>query len=330
MRKMISVAVLLAALSVAAVAAAASSPAVTAGTVSGIADTSAVLNGTVDPNGEAATYQFDWGLTPSLGNVSPATPASAGAGTVAVAESAKLTGLSPDATYYYELRASNASGSSSTAAETFKTSGNAAPTSTTDPATNVGPFAATLVGTINPDAQTTSYYFQYGLTSDYTAQTNVQTLAAGTSAVTVTADVPGIEPGTTFHYRLVASHGSTSTTDGSDVTFQTVPFPRPKTHLSLAATASSRLRFSATGRIDLPDTTPSSYGCHGTVRVRFYSGARLLGTRSVPLGLTCRYDVSKAHFGGVARGTLITAHAYYEGDLYDGPSAIGTARVTAR
>jgi len=336
MRRLIGAAAAIAALGSAATATtapvtaiAAASPAVTAGTVSSISDTSAALNGTVNPNGEATTYQFDWGLTASLGSVSPATPASAGTGTVAVAVSTKITGLSPDTTYYYELHASNASGASTTPLESFKTTGNPAPTSTTDAAADVGRYAATLVGTIDPNDQATTYYFQYGLTSNYTFQTNVATLPAGTSPVTVTASLPGIEPGTAFHYRLVASHGVTSTTYGADVTFQTAPYPRPVTRFSFAARALSRLRFEASGKISLPDTTPASYGCKGTVRLRYYLGARLLSTTYVNVGLGCTYS-DRAHFARVPRGAKLTVRAYYQGDLYDGPSAIRSANVRAR
>jgi phosphodiesterase/alkaline phosphatase D-like protein len=329
MRTLISAGAAIAALICAATAIAAASPAVTPGTVSSIAETAAVLNGTVNPNGAATTYQFDWGLTPSLGNVTPAAPASAGAGTTAVAESAKITGLSPDTTYYYELRASNGSGSASTPAESFKTNGNPAPTSTTDAAAGVGRYAATLVGTVNPDNQTTTYYFQYGLTANYSFQTNVQTVAAGSTPLTVTASLPGIEPGTVFHYRLVASHGATSTTYGNDATFQTAPFPRPLTHFTFAVAAQNGRRFVAQGRISVPYTTPSSYGCQGTMRIRYYRGAHLLVTRYVPIGLSCTY-AEATHITGAPAGASLTVRARYSGDLYDAPSLVKQVTVVNR
>ena len=52
------------ALAVAAIAVAASSPTVTTGTHSHVTDTSAVLHGTVNPNGSATTYAFQWGSRP--------------------------------------------------------------------------------------------------------------------------------------------------------------------------------------------------------------------------------------------------------------------------
>ena len=52
--------------------------------------------------------------------------------------------------------------------------------------------------------------------------------------------LPGIEPGTVFHYRLIASHGPTATTTGADVTFATLPWPRPPHQLELRGQAAVR------------------------------------------------------------------------------------------
>ena len=165
MRKLTLIAAVAAALIYAPVALAASSPTVSASAPTGIGQTAATLHGTVKANGLATTYQFEYGPTTALGSKSPATAASAGSGTVAVAESARLVGLSPDTTYYFELVASNSAGSSNTPVRSFKTTGNPAPGVTTEPAANVRRYTATLVGTISPNNQATSYYFQYGVTT---------------------------------------------------------------------------------------------------------------------------------------------------------------------
>ena len=96
MRKMTLIAAVAAALIYAPVALAASSPTVSASAPTAIGQTAATLHGTVKANGLATTYQFEYGPTTALGSKSPATPASAGSGTVALAESARLVGLSPD------------------------------------------------------------------------------------------------------------------------------------------------------------------------------------------------------------------------------------------
>ncbi len=165
MRKVIPAAVVAAALVGAPMALAAASPTVSASAATSIGQTYATLHGSINPNGLATTYQFDYGPTNALGKAVPVTAGSAGSGATAVTKSNRVGGLSPDTTYYYELVATNSDGSSTTPIESFKTTGNPAPTSTTDLATNVGRNFATLVGTIAPNNQATSYFFQYGLTS---------------------------------------------------------------------------------------------------------------------------------------------------------------------
>jgi hypothetical protein len=49
------------------------------------------------------------------------------------------------------------------------------PAVTTNPATNVTAFSATLNGSVNPRGATTMVYFQYGLTTSYGSTTPMQT-----------------------------------------------------------------------------------------------------------------------------------------------------------
>ncbi|MHB8458094.1 MAG: protease pro-enzyme activation domain-containing protein, partial [Acidimicrobiales bacterium] len=85
-------------------------PQATTEAATSVTTTQATLNGTVNPNGAATTYQFQYGTTTSYGLVSPASPASAGSGTTNVAESAALSGLTPNTTYDFRLVASNSGG----------------------------------------------------------------------------------------------------------------------------------------------------------------------------------------------------------------------------
>ena len=73
-----------------------------------------------------------------------------------------------------------------------------------------------LQGTVNPKGPATTYYFQYGPTAAYNAQTPPASLPAGKARVAVSQIVTGLQPG--YHYRLVASNGN-GTTDGSDRTY---------------------------------------------------------------------------------------------------------------
>jgi hypothetical protein len=97
-------------------------PVVTTGAASGVTSTSATLNGTVNPEGAATTYQFEYGTTTSYGSVAPASPGSAGSGSSAVAESAAVTGLTASTGYHYRLDATNATGTTDGPDQAFTTS----------------------------------------------------------------------------------------------------------------------------------------------------------------------------------------------------------------
>jgi hypothetical protein len=91
-------------------------PAVVTGSPSQVGKSSAVLNGTVDPNGQPTTYYFQYGTTTGYGLQS--SPASAGRGSGTVAVHAAITGLTPGTTYHYRLVAQNAAGTSAGADQT--------------------------------------------------------------------------------------------------------------------------------------------------------------------------------------------------------------------
>ncbi len=321
MRKMIPLAVVTAALFGAPAAFAASSPTVAASAVTGIGQTYATAHGTINPNGLATTYQFEYGPTNALGSSVPAAAGTVGAGTTAVSEKNRIGGLSPDTTYYYELVATNADGSSTTPIGSFKTTGNPAPTSTTDLAANVERNKATLVGTIAPNNQATSYYFQYGLTSAYGFQTLLATIPAGAAPAPVTALLPGLAPGTVFHFRLVSSHGPTATTYGADMTFETLPWPRRRTTLGLGLrhrpTGRGSVRLTSSGTIGLAAATAATVGCHGIVTVRYYSGGHQLATVKALVGPRCGYGVS-VRVPDRAR-TPIRWKASFSGNTYQAP-----------
>ena len=115
------------ALVVAPAAAAGLAPVVSTGGVPAVTATSATLTGTVNPEGQAATYYFQYGTSTAYGSTTPSPAANAGSGTMNVNVSATAGSLTPNITYHYRVVATNASGTSTGADHTFKT--NAAPPS---------------------------------------------------------------------------------------------------------------------------------------------------------------------------------------------------------
>ena len=98
----------------------AAAPGPTAAAPTSVTSTSAVLNGSVDPNGEATTFHFEYGLTNKYGSVTPNQGPTA-ANQQRVPASAAISGLTPGATYHYRLVATNASGTKASRDRSFKT-----------------------------------------------------------------------------------------------------------------------------------------------------------------------------------------------------------------
>jgi hypothetical protein len=81
----------------------------------------AQLNGTVNPGRLSTTYHFEYGATTAYGSRAPAIDASAGSGTVTIAESTTLGGLPAGTTYHYRLVATNSAGTVEGADQMFTT-----------------------------------------------------------------------------------------------------------------------------------------------------------------------------------------------------------------
>jgi hypothetical protein len=99
----------------------AKAPTVETKPASAVTQTTATLNGTVNPNGGAVSEcTFDYGTTTAYGKTAPCS-ALPGSGTSPVAVSAAITGLAPNTTYDFKLVARNAGGPGEGANETLKT-----------------------------------------------------------------------------------------------------------------------------------------------------------------------------------------------------------------
>jgi hypothetical protein len=87
-----------------------------------------------------------------------------------------------------------------------------------------------VLGDVAPHGFDTHYHFEYGLTVAYGSTTPVEDAGSGgtlgTEASVVGADLPGLQAGETYHYRLVASSPAAGgvTVHGSDHAL-TVPVP---------------------------------------------------------------------------------------------------------
>ena len=116
----------------------------------------------------------------------------------------------------------------------------AAPTVSTGGASAITQTTANVKGTVNPQGQSTTYYFQYGPTTTYGSQTPPAAAGSGTKGVAATGTLTGLAPNTRYHYRIVASNPS-GVDSGGDKSFVTAKVPQS---LELSATPNP-VRFGA-------------------------------------------------------------------------------------
>ena len=228
-----------------------------------ITSTGATVNGTVNPNGQATTYAFQWGLTTSYGNEAPLPLASAGSGSTDVSVSLPLGGLASGTVYHFRVIALNATGTAAGVDETFTTAGSA-PTPaavTTSAASKITANSAVLNGSVVAGASPTTCSFAYGPTTSYGSSTNPQQVPAGTASLAVTATLSGLSPATAFHYQLVCN-SATGTITGADQTLTTLPEP------GRIAIAGRRLFISPTGLVGVFVACFGGSTCTGTLSLK--------------------------------------------------------------
>ncbi|HLY48042.1 MAG TPA: hypothetical protein VKR21_02500 [Solirubrobacteraceae bacterium] len=100
------------------------------------------------------------------------------------------------------------------------------PSVTTGAARLITQTHASLHGSVNPNGSSTTYYFQWGLTTSYGVSHSAYPAGSGTSGLAVAQTARHLTPGTTYHYRLVATN-QFGTTVGADRTFRTAGTPPP-------------------------------------------------------------------------------------------------------
>jgi phosphodiesterase/alkaline phosphatase D-like protein len=138
---------------------------------------------------------------------------------------AYLTGLKQNTVYYYRLVAENKYGRTAGDTFTFTTSNIANPVSKkpsakTLDASGITKDAAKLNGQLNPNGFVTSYWFEYGKTSDLGNTTNISTDGSGTSNTDVSASISNLDSNTTYYYRFDA-YNEFGVALGSVVSFKT-------------------------------------------------------------------------------------------------------------
>jgi len=217
--------------------------AVAAPTIEGFAITAvtsedAHFSATIDPGGADPAFDTSWHFQciPSCGDLTG--PVVEGAsGTVEV----DATGLEPSTFYTVRLFASNKGGEAKDT-ETFRTGG-AGPLIKSFAAGPVQSDRVMLNGEVDPRGSSTEYWFEWG-TSDCSASGSpCQSIPAERDASAgdgpyfrwVQRRLAGLQPQTTYHFRLVAAN-EVGTTEGPDEEFTTAAPPAPCTNQGMPGT----------------------------------------------------------------------------------------------
>jgi phosphodiesterase/alkaline phosphatase D-like protein len=194
--------------------------------VTGIGQEEATLNTKVDPDQIATSYRFEYGQTTSYGAEAPVGSATIGAGASPVPVAATLASLKAGATYHYRVVAENEAGRAYGQDRTFTTVA-PAPVDATF-VTEVSATGATLHTRINALGHDTRYYFQYGTqdcAQDPSGCTDTPVapggdIGEGSEDVEREVALSGLVPGTSYHYRVLASNGL-GVSEGPERTFTT-------------------------------------------------------------------------------------------------------------
>jgi hypothetical protein len=263
------------------------------------------LAGEANPEGVAETgVFFEWGRTPALG-ANTAEQSVAAAGPV----SAVLDGLRPNETFHYQLAGVDRN---VRAPEALQSEQAQVSTEAVAPrvlaglsAAFVSSSSAVLAGTLDPENTQTTYAFQYapacsaGEECPALAQApemrETPTLRSGLYGdVPVELEASGLQPATTYRYRLTAVNekGEAAVAAGDaaqlpEATFTTAPVPAP----SVAGGAASVVGVSSAtiaGAVD-PGGLPATYAFElgveegaGTDYVVVFSGSAGAGSQPLP------------------------------------------------
>jgi hypothetical protein len=188
---------------------------------------SAALEGTINPEGVASSYRFEYGTDVTYGQRSPVVDA--GSGSVAVPAAATVGGLQPNKTYHYRLVGSNGSGSIAGADRTFTTAPGPGDVGSSAFASEITPRSVRLHGTVNPNnsAFSTNYSIEYGTTTAYGRSSGGflcgDFVPCSGAELPVATLVSGLDPGTTYHFRVVVDNGTGGPQFGADQTVITAP-----------------------------------------------------------------------------------------------------------
>jgi hypothetical protein len=207
--------------------------------VSFVHSASAVMFGELNPENTNTQYEFQYVNAGACGTLEESCPGVAQ--TVApkssvygkIATTLEATGLQPATLYRYRLfalndaaqPASNQTGGLPLPEGTFTTAPAPVPQAFSGPASAVTATSAVVSGSVNADGQPATYTFELGIYNGPGTQYGIVFSGpAGAVAVTKTLALTGLQPGTTYAYRITITSGY-GTAQAAAMTFTTSGLP---------------------------------------------------------------------------------------------------------
>ena len=205
----------------------AQSPTATTNAATNVSDLSATLNGVVNPDGVSNSVYFQYGTTTSYGQAIQAAPSDI-TGVANVPEFVVLRGLLPNTTYHFRMGTDPAGMAARYGADmTFTTGAPATPPST-------GPASTSAIYTslvqiqcpVNSGSSAATVSVEYGPSATYGSTITLQgsTVPISTSNWNTFAQITGLLPGTSYHYRFKAVNNE-GTGYSADASFTTLEAP---------------------------------------------------------------------------------------------------------
>lgn len=298
----------------------AAAPSVVSTPATGISQTGASLNGTVNDQGAATTVSFQWGTTTAYGQSLSAAPVPAGAGLSP--ETVAISGLACNTTYHFRITGNNGVGGTQYGNDLSFITAPCGPAVVTNAATAITQTAAVLNGTVSAQGASTTTGFDFGLSLAYgnsVAATPNPVPAAG-SNIPIAAAITGLRCNTPYNFRATANNSAGAQVGGNLV----VTTSACAGATAATATLLSSINPSAFGQT-VSFTATVSGATVPTGTVSFYDGATLLGSGLLNPGGQAILSTAALAVGSHP----ITAH--YNGDATYAPatSQVLTQAVTA-
>ncbi len=271
---------------------------------SGETQTEAMLNGSINPEGNTAVeYHFEYEGPGVTGKQSTPTATLSAADFTNHSVSAQATSLQPGMTYHFLLVAAyGGKAVAGATTQTFTTHAATAPAATTLAAEGLKETEATLKGTVNPGGEATEYFFEYGAGTGYGQTTEKATVSASADNQGVSATLKGLTPGTEYHFRLVAKNKQ-GPAEGLDHSFKTMSPPTKEPTKETPAKEPS------------PTPTPTPTGGNPTATTSSSPPSEQAKTEPASGPLFGSVKLASTQHGGVVHGSLIVSTSGSEGQL---------------